>query len=260
MPQINHLQVCYIETKNRKSVNRWLQRSKTIDLQTLQATVVSQQSANPSSNHYRKQACCQEPASLPRAKCRALGKERFAESRPSAKVGRRQNHICRGPGRRQRIPLGNRALCRGSGRRQRKAVGNLWRQANDLHLPSILSRVRIWPSAKNYFAECRFCALGKFFFFAFFASKFFPWVYCCTLKYILKFGAFLILLAIFNKFISFTWILPGNSNLNCRCIEYWNWVIQKIIFMVLHVVWDRIQWQMPNLAHRFHGTRRGTCV
>ena len=78
---------------------------------------------NPYKHHYRKQARCQEPASLPRAKCRALGKERFAESRPSATVGRRQNHICRGPGRRQRIPLGNRALCRGSGRRQRKAVG-----------------------------------------------------------------------------------------------------------------------------------------
>ena len=130
------------------------------------------------------------------------------------------------------------------------------------------------PSPAVCFAEGQNLALGKellcrvsflcprqnIFFFAFFASKFFPWVYCCTLKYILKFGAFFILLAIFNKFISFTWILPGNSNLNCRCIEYWNWVIQKIIFMVLHVVWDRIQWQMPNLAHRFHGTRRGTCV
>ena len=71
-------------------------------------------------------------------------------------------------------------------------------------LPYVLPRVRIWPSAKNYFAECRFCALGKKNFFAFFASKFFPWVYCCTLKNILKFGAFFILLAIFNKFISFT--------------------------------------------------------
>ena len=158
MPQINHLQVCYIETKNRKSVNRWLQRSKTIDLQTLQATVVSQQSANPSSNHYRKQACCQEPASLPRAKCRALGKERFAESRPSATVGRRQNHICRGPGRRQRIPLGNRALCRGSGRRQRKAVGK------SLSLPRSGSRQNMAvgkpvttgkrSSPAVYFAKC----------------------------------------------------------------------------------------------------------
>ena len=172
--------------------------------------------------HYRKQARCQEPASLPRAKCRALGKERFAESRPSATVGRRQNHICRGPGRRQRIPLGNRALCRGSGRRQRKAVGK------SLSLPRSGSRQNMAvgkpvmagkrPSPAVCFAEGQNLALGKELlcrvsflcprqkkiFFAFFASKFFPWVYCCTLKYILKFGAFFILLAIFNKFISFT--------------------------------------------------------
>ena len=145
---------------------------------------------------------------MPRAKCRALGKERFAESRPSATVGRRQNHICRGPGRRQRIPLGNRALCRGSGRRQRKAVGK------SLSLPRSGSRQNMAvgkpvtagkrPSPAVCFAEGQNLALGKIFFFAFFASKFFPWVYCCTLKYILKFGAFFILLAIFNKFISFT--------------------------------------------------------
>ena len=176
---------------------------------------------NPYKHHYRKQARCQEPASLPRAKCRALGKERFAESRPSATVGRRQNHICRGPGRRQRIPLGNRALCRGSGRRQRKAVGK------SLSLPRSGSRQNMAigkpvtagkrPSPAVCFAEGQNLALGKELlcrvsflcprqniFFSFFASKFFPWVYCCTLKYILKFGAFFILLAIFNKFISFT--------------------------------------------------------
>ena len=115
--------------------------------------------------HYRKQAHCQEPASLPRAKCRALGKERFAESRPSAMVGRRQNHICRGPGRRQRIPLGNRALCRGSGRRQRKAVGK------SLSLPRSGSRQNMAvgkpvtagkrPSPAVCFAEGQNLALGK---------------------------------------------------------------------------------------------------
>ena len=145
---------------------------------------------NPYKHHYRKQAHCQEPASLPRAKCRALGKEWFAESRPSATVGRRQNHICRGPGRRQRIPLGNRALCRGSGRRQRKAVGNLWRQANGLHLPSVLPRVRIWPSAKNYFAECRFCALGKIFFFCFFCFQIFSLGLLLYLKVHIKIWSF----------------------------------------------------------------------
>ena len=120
---------------------------------------------NPYKHHYWKQAHCQEPASLPRAKCRALGKERFAESRPSATVGRRQNHICRGPGRRQRIPLGNRALCRGSGRRQRKAVGK------SLSLPRSDSRQNMAvgkpvtagkrPSPAVCFAEGQNLALGK---------------------------------------------------------------------------------------------------
>ena len=70
------------------------------------------------------------------------------------------------------------------------------------------------PSPAVCFAEGQNLALGKELLcrvsflcprqIFFFASKFFPWVYCCTLKYILKFGAFFILLAIFNKFISFT--------------------------------------------------------
>jgi len=71
------------------------------------------------------------------------------------------------------------------------------------------------PSPAVCFAEGQNLALGKELLcrvsfsvpsvkYIFFASKFFPWVYCCTLKYILKFGAFFILLAIFNKFISFT--------------------------------------------------------
>jgi hypothetical protein len=47
------------------------------------------------------------------------------------------------------------------------------------------------PSPVVCFAEGQNLALGKKKIFAFFASKFFPWVYCCTLKYILKFGAFL---------------------------------------------------------------------
>jgi hypothetical protein len=156
--------------------------------------------------------------SLPRAKCRALGKERFAESRPSATVGRRQNHICRGPGRRQRIPLGNWAFCRGPDRRQRKVVGKSLSLPRSGSWQNMVVRKPVTtgkrPSPVVYFAEGQNLALDKELLCRvsflcprqnnFFASKFFPWVYYCTLKYILKFGAFFILLAIFNKFILFT--------------------------------------------------------
>ena len=144
--------------------------------------------------HYQKQGRCQEPESFAESQMSGSRQRklcRVAESRPSAKVGRRQNHICREPGRRaknssrQPAPLPRVRPSAKKGRRQPVTAGKR-------------------PSPAVCFAEGQNLALGKellcrvsflcprqnIFFFAFFASKFFPWVYCCTLKYILKFGAF----------------------------------------------------------------------
>ena len=123
--------------------------------------------ARPSAKNSSRQ-----PGPLPRvrpsAKKGRWQKFIFVEGRLSTKHGRRQTCDSR------QTAFTCRLFCRGSefGPQQR------------ITLPSVVSV----PSAKYFF----------------FAYKFFPWVYCCTLKYILKFGAFFILLAIFNKFISFT--------------------------------------------------------
>jgi hypothetical protein len=67
------------------------------------------------------------------------------------------------------------------------------------------------------------------------------------------------LFAIFLWFICFNWIFPKNTSLNCRCIESWNVMNGKILFVLLSVVWGRIQEHARNFERLVQKTRPPTC-
>ena len=127
--------------------------------------------------------------------CRVLNvghstKSSLPSARNSAKTGTRQSSLCRVPGTRRRRALGKEPLCRVPGTRQRTALGK------DLTGVLAVTFAECPPlgTRQRGFAECQSWALGKVFFFA---SKLFLQPLHIKLKYILKFGTFLDLFAIY---------------------------------------------------------------
>ena len=133
---------------------------------------------------------------------------------------------------------------------------------------------RFWKfSFKKFFAECPWpstrqrqslpsakWALGKFsIFFCFFDPKFFVGPAYIVYNIMFKFGVFSSFFVIFGWLIWLCWIFIYNSNLNCKCMEYCNLVLRKILFMVFGVCWVPIHELAPNFGHLLHVTWWGTC-
>ena len=143
--------------------------------------------------HYRRAWLCRVSPALPSAKCRTLGKELFVEcqalgeDRHSAKLPLLSARHSAKTGARQRASLPSAGHSAKDGPRQR-ADGGTCR-----HL------CRVPPVRHSAKSLCRVPELGtrQSCFFLFFASKLFLQPLHIKLKYILKFGTFLDLFAIY---------------------------------------------------------------
>ena len=114
-------------------------------------------------------------------------------------------------------------------------------------------------SAKTVFAECQAGTRQIFNFFCFFDPKFFVGPAYIVYNFMFKFGVFSSFFVIFGWLIWLCWIFIYNSNLNCKCMEYCNLVLRKILFMVFGVCWVYIHELASNFAHLLHVTWRATC-
>jgi hypothetical protein len=73
------------------------------------------------------------------------------------------------------------------------------------------------------------------------------------------FGTIITVFAIASRFSSFIWIFSENSNLNCRSLETWKTVHEKMIFMLLSPSYNRFQERTGNLEHLAHLTWSWAC-
>ena len=76
---------------------------------------------------------------------------------------------------------------------------------------------------------------ANFQFFCFFDPKFFVGPAYIVYNFMFKFDAFSSFFVIFGWLIWLCWIFIYNSNLNCKCMEYYNLVLRKMLFMVFGV-------------------------
>ena len=95
---------------------------------------------------------------------------------------------------------------------------------------------------------------ANFHFFCFFDPKFFVGPAYIVYNFMFKFGAFSSFFVIFGWLIWLCWIFIYNSNLNCKCMEYCNLVLRKMLFMVFGVCWVSIHELASNFAHLLHVT------
>jgi hypothetical protein len=58
--------------------------------------------------------------------------------------------------------------------------------------------------------------------------------------------------SIVSRFSSFILISSENSNLNCRSLETWKTVHEKMIFMLLSISYDRFQKRTGNFEQHAH--------
>jgi hypothetical protein len=155
-------------------------------------------------DHYRKQYLCRASYAFPSAKYRALGKESFAESLRSAKIGSRQIQV---------LPRARRSANIGSRQSQtlpraRLSVNKKSRQSLNPHkrhpYAVIFAESLLLGSRQNIFFAESLSQGSRQFFFWIFGPKFFVQPCYSTRSQDLKFGVFSIPLAIFYVFFSFS--------------------------------------------------------
>jgi hypothetical protein len=73
------------------------------------------------------------------------------------------------------------------------------------------------------------------------------------------FGTIITVFAIASRFSLFIWIFSENSDLNCRSLETWKTVHEKMISMLLSASYDRFQERTRNFEHHAHLTWPWTC-
>jgi hypothetical protein len=73
------------------------------------------------------------------------------------------------------------------------------------------------------------------------------------------FGTIITVFSIASRFSSFIWISLENSDLNCRSLETWKTVHEKMISMLLNTSYDRFQERTGNFEHHAHLTWPWTC-
>jgi hypothetical protein len=164
----------------------------------------------------------------------ALGKDTFAECNALGKWGSRQRAVSGRP----RVD-GRQSLPRANGWHSAKKP--LCRVLRNRHsakpsLPSVMPR----HSAKYIFI------------FFIFVSQTFCGMFLHYVDLHVSFVDNYNIVYIVSRFSSFIWISSENSNLNCRSLETWKTVHEKMIFMLLSISYDRLQKRTENFEQHAH--------
>ena len=162
------------------------------------------------------------------------------------------------PSTRQNIGTRQTLICRVSGPRQTRALGKYCQRHNGPNAVNFAECQALGTRQIIKFGECHGLALGNFFLIL--ATNFFS---VALQQYQEPHIQILHILTDFfyiSLVYSILLIFSENTSLNCKCIEYWIWMIRKMTFMFVSVSLGQIQELTWNFYQLAHGATPPNCV